>query len=65
MTGKRRWAQTETQEVPPEHQETLFYCGSDRALAQVAQGDCGVSILGHIQKPSRHGPGQLALGGPA
>jgi len=36
----------------------------DQALAQVANGGCGVSIFGNIQKPSIHGPGQLALGGP-
>ena len=37
----------------------------DQALAQVAQGGCGVSTLGDIQKPSGHGPWQPALGGPA
>ena len=37
----------------------------DRALAQIAQGDDGVTILGDIQKLSERGPGQLALGGPA
>lgn len=42
---KRKWAQTETWEVPSEDQETLFYCESDGALAQVAQDGCGVSIL--------------------
>jgi len=30
------------QEVPPEHQETLFYSEGDWALVQVAQGGCGV-----------------------
>ena len=49
----------------PEHQETLFDCEGDRALAQVAQGGCGVSLLGDTQKPSGHSPGQPALGHPA
>jgi len=34
-------------------------------LAQVAQGDCAVSILVGIQKLSGHGPGQPTLEGPA
>ena len=62
---QRSWAQTGTQEVPFEHQETLFHCEGDGALAQVAQGGCGVSILGDTQKPSGHGLGQQTLGGPA
>ena len=45
-----------------EQQETPFYCEGDRALAQ---GGCGVSIFRAIQKPSEHGLGQPALGGPA
>ena len=53
------WAQTGTQEVPSEHQETVSHCEGGRALAQVAQGGCGVSILGGIQKPSGH----LTVGG--
>ena len=53
------------QEVPSEHQETLCYCEGDRALAQVAQRGSGVSLLGGIQKPSGHDPGQPGLGGPA
>lgn len=28
--------QAETQEIPPEHQETYFYCKGDRTLEQVA-----------------------------
>jgi len=43
----------------------FFHCEGDRALAQVAQRGCRVSILEGIQKPSGHGPGQLAIGGPA
>ncbi|KAK4829452.1 LOW QUALITY PROTEIN: hypothetical protein QYF61_004670 [Mycteria americana] len=37
-----------------------FFTG-DKALEQVAQGGCGVSILGHIQKPSGPEPGQPDL----
>jgi len=33
-----------------------------KALSQVAQGSCGVSVLGDFQKPSGCDPGQLALG---
>jgi len=58
-------AQNETQEGPSKHQETLLHCEGDQALAQVAQGDCGASILGDIQKLPGHGPGQLALAGSA
>ena len=42
-----------------------FHRAGDIALAQVAQRGCGVSHLGDTQKPSGHGPGQPALGGPA
>ena len=42
-----------------------FYCEVDWTLAQVAQGDCGVSVLGDTQKPAGHSPGQPTLGGPA
>ncbi|KAK4818675.1 hypothetical protein QYF61_017420 [Mycteria americana] len=45
-----------------QHQGRLFHYEGDRALAQVAQRCCGVSILGDIQKLSGHGPGQLAAG---
>jgi len=61
----RQWTQRETQEVPSEHQETVLTCESDRPLAEVAQGGCGVSTLGDIQKSSRHSLGHLALGVPA
>lgn len=35
------------------------------ALAQAALRGCGVAILGHIQKPTGHSPGQPVLGDPA
>jgi len=57
-------AQTETQEVASEHQETL-HCEGDRPLAQVAHRGCGVSMFGGSQKPSGHGQGQPTVGGPA
>lgn len=37
--------QTETWEVPFEHQETLFQCESGHALAQSAQGGGAEAIL--------------------
>ena len=62
---ERQWAQTETQEVLNIREPFYFYCEGGQALAQLAQRGCVVSTLGDIQKPSGHGPGQLALGGPA
>lgn len=46
--------------VPSEHQGALLYCGDDGAPAQVSRRGDGVSPLGHIQKPSGQGAGQLA-----
>lgn len=43
----RQWAQNYTQ-VLSEQQEMLFYCEGGCAQAQVAQGGCGVSLLGGI-----------------
>jgi len=46
---KMQWAQTETQVVPPERQETLRYCEGDCAQAQMAQRGCeGYSTEGNI-----------------
>jgi len=42
VTGQEAVAQTKTQEVPSEHQETLFHCEGEGALAQVAQRGCGL-----------------------
>jgi len=40
---KGQWAQSEAQEVPSEHEEELLPSEGDGALAQAAQGGCGVS----------------------
>lgn len=55
---------TELQEAP-EHHRTLFHYESNGTLAQVAQRGCGVSILRDTEELPGHGPGQLALDGPA
>jgi len=62
---KGQWAQTETQEVPSEHEEELLPSEGDGALAQAAQGGCGVSFSGDIQDPPGRGPMQPAVGDPA
>lgn len=56
-------AQTETQQVPCEHQEKLFYCKGYQALAKLGQKGGGVAIPADIQKSSGCGPVQLAVGG--
>lgn len=61
----KQWAQNDTQEVPSEHQEMLFCCDPDWALAQDTQRCCRVSLLRDKEKPSGHGPGQTAPGHPA
>ena len=59
------WAQTEAQEVLSEHEEELLPSEGDGALAQAAQGGCGVSFSGDIQNPPGQGPVQPAVGDPA
>ena len=46
-------------------EEELLPSEGDRALAQAAQGGCGVSFSGDTQDPPGHGPVQPALGDPA
>jgi len=53
---KGQWAQTETQEVPSEHEEELLPSEGDGALAQAAQEGCGVSFSGDIPAPPGCGP---------
>ena len=50
-------AQTQAQEVPSEHQETLFFTVRVTTLTWFAQGGCGVSLPGDIQKLMGHSPG--------
>ena len=58
-------AQTEAEEAPAEPKEELLPSEGDGALAQAAQGGCGVSFSGDIQTPAGCGAVQPALGDPA
>ena len=62
---KGQWAQTEAEEVPSEHEEELLPSEGDGALAQAAQGGCGVSFSGDIPDLPGCGAVQPALGDPA
>jgi len=62
---KGQRAQTEAWEVSAEDEEELLPSEGDGALAQAAQGGCGVSFSGDIQDPPRQGPAQPAVGDPA
>ena len=62
---KGQRAQTEAEEDPAEQEEELLPSEGDRALAQAAQGGCGVSFSGDIQDPPGRGPVQPAVGDPA
>jgi len=61
---KGQWAQTEAH-VPSGYEEELLPSEGDGALAQAAQGGCGVSFSGDIQDPAGQGPLQPAVGDPA
>lgn len=61
---ERQHSQTGTNEVPSEHQKMLFQCESDQVLAFVAQGNCGISLIGDIKNLPGQGPGQPSLGVP-
>jgi len=56
---------TEAEEVPSEYEEEFLPSEGDGALAQAAQGDCGVSFSGDIQDPPGQGPLQPTVGDPA
>jgi len=62
---KGQRAQTEAEEIPSEPEEELLPSEGDGALAQVAQGACGVSFSGDIPGPPGQGPVQPAVGDPA
>jgi len=62
---KGQWAQTETQEVPSEHEEELLPSEGDGALEQASQGGCEVSFSGDIQDLPGQDPVQPAVGDPA
>ena len=61
---KGQWAQTEAEEAPDEHEEELLPSEGDGALAQAAQGGCGVSLSGDIQDLPGQGPLQPTVGYP-
>ena len=50
---------------PSEHEEELLPSEGDGALAQAAQGGCGVSFSGDIQDSPGQGPLQPTVGDPA
>jgi len=52
-------------EVPSEHEEELLPSEGDGALAQAAQGGCGVSFSADIQDLPGRGLVQPAVGNPA
>ena len=62
---KGQRAQTEAKEALAEPKEELLPSEGDGALAQAAQGGCGVSFSGDIQDQPGHDAVQPALGDPA
>ena len=64
-TGQGATAQTGAEEAPAEDEEELLPSEGDGALAQAAQGGCGVSFSGDTPAPPGRGAVQPALGDPA
>ena len=62
---KGQRAQTEAEEAPAEPEEELLPSEGDGALAQAAQGGCGVSFSEDVPDPPGRGAVQPALGDPA
>ena len=62
---KGQRAQPEAEEAPAEPEEELLPSEGAGALAQAAQGGCGVSFSGDIPDPPGHGAVPPALGDPA
>ena len=62
---KGQRAHTEAEEVPAEDEEELLPSEGAGALAQAAQGGCGVSFSEDIPAPPGRGAVQPALGDPA
>ena len=56
---------SEAEEAPAEDKEELLHSDGDGALAQAAQGGCGVSFSGDIPDPPGQGPLQPTVGDPA
>ncbi|XP_075282041.1 protein farnesyltransferase subunit beta isoform X2 [Opisthocomus hoazin] len=57
---KGQRAQTEAEEAPAEDEEELLPSEGDGALAQAAQGGCGVSFSGDLQAPPGQGDAALS-----
>lgn len=62
--NRRQRAQTDALEAPPEREGRISVLCSDRALEQIVQRGCGVSLTGDIPEGSGHIPVPCALGRP-
>jgi len=59
---EKRWEENRhKQEFPFKNKKDLIYWEGSWTLQEVAQGSCGVSILGDIKNPTKHGSEQPAL----